>query len=77
MGTPYAEVRHVLSISPLLGWFFTLVLLLLAARATARLAVADLTGFARNRELGHAAMGFGMAILLGMLDREYCKRRVQ
>jgi hypothetical protein len=55
----------VLSISPLLTWFFTLVLLLLAGRATARLAVsAALTPTERNRELGHAAMGFGMALLL-------------
>jgi hypothetical protein len=50
--------------SPLLAWFFTLVLLLLAARATARLAVSHLSGLDRNRELGHAAMSFGMAALL-------------
>lgn len=54
----------MLSISPLLAWFFTLVLLLLAGRATARLAVSRLSGIERNRELGHAAMGFGMAVLL-------------
>jgi hypothetical protein len=55
----------VLPISPLLAWFFTLVLVLLAGRATARLAVsASLTPTERNRELGHAAMGFGMALLL-------------
>jgi hypothetical protein len=54
----------VLSITPLLAGFFTLVLLLLAARATTRLAVSRLSGPDRNRELGHAAMGFGMAVLL-------------
>jgi hypothetical protein len=58
----------VLSISPLLAWFFTLVLLLLAGRATARLALATarspITARERDRELGHAAMGFGMAALL-------------
>ena len=54
----------MLSISPLLAWFFTLVLVLLAARATARLFVARLDGADRNRELGHAAMSFGMAALL-------------
>ncbi|HET9173587.1 MAG TPA: DUF5134 domain-containing protein [Actinospica sp.] len=55
----------MLSISPLLAWFFTLVLILLAARATARLSVSPrLTGYDRNRELGHAAMGLGMAVLL-------------
>lgn len=54
----------MLSISPLLAWFFTLVLLLLATRATARLAVSRPSGLDRNRELGHAAMGFGMAALL-------------
>lgn len=51
-----------------LSWFFTLVLLALAARATARLMLAQgsagLTGAARDAELSHAAMGFGMAILL-------------
>jgi hypothetical protein len=68
MGTPYAEGCHVLPISPLLAWFFTLVLLLLAGRATARLALSatrsPITARDRNRELGHAAMGFGMAVLL-------------
>ena len=54
----------MLSISPLLAWIFTLVLLLLAARATARLAVSRVSGFDRNRELSHAAMSFGMAALL-------------
>ena len=63
----------MLSISPLLAWFFTLVLILLAGRATARLVLARRTGCAprhplspslRHREVGHAAMGFGMAALL-------------
>jgi hypothetical protein len=61
----------VLSISPLLAWFFTLILLLLAGRATARLVLArrshakhPLSPGQRDRELGHAAMGFGMAVLL-------------
>jgi hypothetical protein len=61
----------VLSISPLLAWFFTLILVLLAARAAARLALArrgaakhPLSPAHRDRELGHAAMGFGMAVLL-------------
>jgi Domain of unknown function (DUF5134) len=55
----------VLQISPLLAWFFTLVLLALAGRATARLLSSEsLTHPERNRELGHAAMGFGMALLL-------------
>ena len=58
----------MLPISPLLAWFFTLVLLLLAGRATARLALSTtrspITARERNRELGHAAMGFGMAVLL-------------
>src|SRR5258708_22432355 len=63
-GRPYTEGCHVLSISPPLAWLFTRVLLLLAARATARLAVSRLPGLDRNRELGHAAMSFGMAALL-------------
>jgi hypothetical protein len=54
--------------SALLSWFFTLVLLALAARATARLLLArgsgELTGAARDAEVSHAAMGFGMAVLL-------------
>jgi hypothetical protein len=54
----------VLSISPLLAWFFTLVLLLLAGRATARLALENLPGLDRHREIGHAAMSSGMAVLL-------------
>ena len=62
----------MLSITPLLGWFFTLVLLLLAARATACLVVSrparsDRTraqAIDRNREFGHAAMALGMAALL-------------
>jgi Domain of unknown function (DUF5134) len=55
----------VLQISPLLAWFFTFVLLALAGRATARLLSSEsLTAPERNRELGHAAMGFGMALLL-------------
>ena len=54
----------MLTISPLLAWFFTLVLLLLAGRAGARLAVAHLSGIERNREIGHAAMACGMAALL-------------
>ena len=54
----------MLPISPLLAWFFTFVLLLLAGRATARLALSRLAGIERNRELGHAAMGVGMAVLL-------------
>ena len=55
----------MLPISPLLAWFFTLVLLLLAGRATARLVISGARVPAeRNRELGHAAMGFGMAVLL-------------
>lgn len=52
------------STTPFLAWVFTLVLLLLAGRATARLAVGRLSGTARNREIGHAAMAFGMAVLL-------------
>lgn len=59
------------SSSPLLAWFFTLVLVLLAVRAAARLAVARRGGAEhalapteRHREFGHAAMGFGMAVLL-------------
>jgi hypothetical protein len=71
----------VQSFSPLIAWFFTIVLLLLAGRATARLVLArsggggggnESTGSGgsalaraeRNREAGHAAMGFGMAVLL-------------
>jgi len=55
----------MLTISPFLAWFFTLVLLALAARATARLLNSEtLAPTERNRELGHAAMGFGMALLL-------------
>jgi Domain of unknown function (DUF5134) len=55
----------VLQISPLLAWFFTLVLLALAGRATARLLSSESpTPAERNRELGHAAMGLGMAVLL-------------
>jgi len=55
----------VLSISPLLAWFFALVLLLLAGRATARLLSSEpLMPTQRHRELGHAAMGFAMAVLL-------------
>ena len=60
----------MLSISPLLAWFFTLLLVLLAGRATARLALVGrgvtpgISSAQRNRELGHAAMGFGMALLL-------------
>jgi len=58
----------VLSISPLLAWFFTFILLLLAGRATARLVLAGrgraltprISSMQRNRELGHAAMSFGM-----------------
>jgi hypothetical protein len=53
-----------MSISPPVDWLFTLALLLLAVRATARLAVARLSGIERNREIGHAAMAFGMAALL-------------
>jgi hypothetical protein len=59
------------SSSPLLAWFFTLILVLLAARAGARLAVARrggaehaLASAERHREFGHAAMGLGMAVLL-------------
>lgn len=59
------------SSSPLLAWFFTLILVLLAVRAAARLAVARRGGAEhalapaeRHREFGHAAMGFGMAALL-------------
>lgn len=54
----------MLPISPLLAWSFTLVLLLLAGRALARLAVEHLSGIERNREIGHAAMAVGMAALL-------------
>lgn len=55
----------MLTISPFLAWFFTLVLLALAGRATARLLNSEtLAPTERNRELGHAAMGFGMALLL-------------
>jgi hypothetical protein len=66
----------MLSITPLLSWFFTLVLLLLAARATACLVVSRsarrarpprsdrLRDIDRNREFGHAAMALGMAALL-------------
>jgi hypothetical protein len=65
----------VQSISPLLAWFFTFILIALAGRAIARLALARSDGrlglaerglgpAERNRELGHAAMGFGMAVLL-------------
>jgi len=54
--------------STLLSWFFTLVLLALAARAAARLLLARASGglstMARNAELAHAAMGLGMAVLL-------------
>lgn len=57
--------------SPLLGWSFALVLLGLGARAAACLALSRrcptrrrLSPAARNREIGHAAMGFGMAALL-------------
>lgn len=60
----------MLSISPLLAWFFTLVLVLLAGRAVARLVLArsrstkhPLSRAHRDRELGHAAMGLGMAVL--------------
>jgi hypothetical protein len=66
-----AEGCHVLSNSPLLAWFFTLILVLLAGRATARLVLArrsaaryPLSPAQRHRELAHAAMGFGMALLL-------------
>ncbi|MBR7829214.1 DUF5134 domain-containing protein [Actinospica sp. MGRD01-02] len=64
------------SITPLLAWFFTLVLLLLAARATACLVVSRparrgrqarsdrVRDIDRNREFGHAAMALGMAALL-------------
>lgn len=59
------------SSSPLLAWFFTLILVLLAGRAAARVVLAHGGGAAhalapaeRNRELGHAAMGAGMAVLL-------------
>ena len=49
-------------------WFFTLVLTALAARAVTRLVLArasgGLTSAVRHAELAHAAMGFGMAILL-------------
>lgn len=65
----------MLSISPLLAWFFTVILILLAGRATARLILArrpasapphphPLSPSMRHREIGHAAMGFGMAALL-------------
>ena len=61
----------MLSISPLLAWFFTLILVLLAGRAAARLVLARrgtakhaLSPAQRHRELAHAAMGFGMAVLL-------------
>ena len=55
----------MLQISPLLAWFFTFILLALAGRAAARLLGPEsLTRPERNRELGHAAMGFGMAVLL-------------
>lgn len=61
----------MLSISPPLAWFFTLILVLLAGRAAARLLLArvgetrhPLSPTQRDRELGHAAMGFGMAALL-------------
>lgn len=55
--------------SPLFTWFFTLLLILLAGRAASRLALARRDGDVlapeeRNRELGHAAMGLGMAVLL-------------
>ncbi|MBR7839729.1 DUF5134 domain-containing protein [Actinospica durhamensis] len=49
-------------------WFFTLILLALAARAVARLVLARASGglpdAVRHAELAHAAMGLGMAILL-------------
>jgi len=84
VGTPYAEGCHVLSISPLIAWFFTLILFMLAGRATARLVLSrrassemgsavcagdeapgrTLGPAERNGELVHAAMGFGMAVLL-------------
>jgi hypothetical protein len=55
----------MLMISPFLACFFTLVLLALAGRATARLLNSEtLAPTERNRELGHAAMGLGMALLL-------------
>ena len=62
----------MLSISPLLAWFFTFILILLGGRATARLVLAGrgrgvtprISSLQRNRELGHAAMSFGMALLL-------------
>ena len=55
----------MLTISPLIAWLFALVLLALAGRATARLLNSEtLAPTERNRELGHAAMGFGMALLL-------------
>lgn len=54
--------------SPLLAWFFTAVLLALAARATARLVLArapgGLTRPVRDAEISHAVMGFGMAALI-------------
>lgn len=53
--------------SALLSWFCTFVLLALAGRATARLAVGrgrKLAAGARMAEAAHAAMGLGMAILL-------------
>jgi hypothetical protein len=53
-----------MSISLPLACIFTLILLLLALRAAARLAVSHLPGMERNREIGHAAMAFGMAALL-------------
>jgi Domain of unknown function (DUF5134) len=58
----------MLANSSLLSWFCTLVLLALAGRATARLALAHGSGAlgrsARHAETAHAAMGFGMAVLL-------------
>lgn len=50
--------------SVLTAWFFTLVLLALAGRAAARLALARGSGGAKGSELAHAAMGLGMAVLL-------------
>lgn len=57
--------------SPLLSWSFALVLFSLGVRAAACLALSrrsparrELASVVRNREIGHAAMGFGMAALL-------------
>jgi hypothetical protein len=58
----------MLSSSPWLAWFFASVLMALAVRAAARLALARASGGlpagVRNAEAAHAAMGFGMAALL-------------